>query len=306
MQTILGAGGAIGKELANALTEYTREIRLVSRNPKKINESDEVFQADLLNAAQVLDAVNGSSVVYLTAGLPYTAEVWKRDWPVIMANVINACTKHNARLVFFDNMYMYDPSQIGNMTERTPVKPSSDKGKVRAQINQMIFDEMDKGKLSALIARSADYYGPGDINTSMLSQTVIQPLKNGKKANWMGGVNYKHSMTYTVDAGKATALLGNTPDAFNQVWHLPTAPDPLTGKQWIDAIANELSVKPNFQVASKLMVRGLGLFMPIMKEMVEMYYQYDRDYVFNSTKFENRFSFKPTPYEDGIKAVTGK
>jgi nucleoside-diphosphate-sugar epimerase len=306
MQTILGAGGAIGSELANALAEYTKEIRLVGRNPKKINESDEVFQADLLNAALVLDAVKGSSVVYLTAGLTYAAQVWKRDWPIIMANVINACTKHNARLVFFDNMYMYDPSQLGIMTERTPVKPSSDKGKVRAQINQMIFDEMDKGKLSALIARCADYYGPGDINTSMLYQTVIKPLSNGKKANWLGGVNYKHSMTYTIDAGKATALLGNTPDAFNQIWHLPTAPDPLTGKQWIDAIANELGVEPKFQVASKMIVRGLGLFMPIMKEMVEMYYQFDRDYVFNSSKIENRFSIKPTPYDVGIKAAVGK
>jgi hypothetical protein len=98
-------------------------------------------------------------------------------------------------------------------------------------------------------------------------------------------------------------LLGNTPDAFNQVWHLPTAPDPLTGKQWIDAIANGLKVKPNFQVASKLMVRGIGLFVPIMKEMVEMYYQYDRDYVFDSTKFENRFSIKATPYEEGIREI---
>jgi nucleoside-diphosphate-sugar epimerase len=98
-------------------------------------------------------------------------------------------------------------------------------------------------------------------------------------------------------------LLGNTADAFNQVWHLPTASDPLTGKEWIGAIAKEMGAKPKIQVANKLLVRILGLFVPIMKEMVEMLYQYDRDYDFNSRKFEKRFNFKPISYIDGIKEV---
>lgn len=34
MQTILGAGGSIGTELAKELINYTKDIRLVSRNPK--------------------------------------------------------------------------------------------------------------------------------------------------------------------------------------------------------------------------------------------------------------------------------
>lgn len=306
MQTILGAGGAIGTETAKALAGYTNEIRLVSRNPKKVNPGDELFKADLLNAEEVIKAVKGSSIVYLTAGLNYNKEVWKREWPLIMKNVINACIKHKAKLVFFDNMYMYDPQHLGQMTEETPVNPVSVKGKVRAELNKMIFEQVNQGKLKALVARCADYYGPGEINTSMLSQTVINPLKNGKKANWLGSVNYKHSFTFTPDAGKATAMLGNTPDAFNQVWHVPTANNPLTGKQWIESIAKGLGAKPAYQAASKFMVRGLGLFMPIMKEMVEMVYQYDRDYVFDSSKFENKFGVKATPYEVGISIITRK
>jgi hypothetical protein len=47
----------------------------------------------------------------------------------------------------------------------------------------------------------------------------------------------------------------------------------------------------------------LGIFMPIMRELVEMMYQYEQDYVFNSDKFEKRFSIKPTPYADGIKEI---
>lgn len=301
MQTILGSGGAIGTELAKALVSYDTHIRLVSRNPQKVNSSDELMKADLLIYDEVEKAVEGSEVVYLTAGLPYTAKYWKENWPKIMHNVIQACEKYDARLVFFDNVYMYDADHLGYMTEQTPVNPISEKGKVRATLNKMIMDEVKQNKLTALIARCADYYGPNIQKTSMLTEAVINPLAKGKKANWMGSIKYKHSFTFTPDAGKGTALLGNTPDAYNQVWHLPTAQNPLNGKQWIEALSNELGVKPRMQVAPKGLVRIIGLFMPFMKEMVEMMYQYDREYIFDSTKFEQRFHFKPTPYAEGIK-----
>lgn len=303
MQTILGSGGSIGVELAKALKNYTNDIRLVSRNPRKVNETDETMPADLTNADDVRRAVQGSDVVYVTVGFQYNLKVWQETWPRFMQSVIDACKEFNSKLVFFDNIYMYDPNCLDGMTEETPVNPSSKKGKIRAQIAQMILDEVRSGKLTALIARSADFYGPGIKNSSMLNETVIKPLSIGGKANWLGSSNLKHSFTYTPDAGKATAILGNTADAYNQVWHLPTAPNPLTGKEWVQAVATELGVKPKFQVAPKFLVRIIGLFVPIMKEIVEMMYQYDRNYVFDSSKFEKRFGFYVTSYQDGIKAV---
>jgi nucleoside-diphosphate-sugar epimerase len=293
----------IGTELAKALPEYTKNIRLVGRNPVKVNVTDELFKADLLNADDVRKAVENSSVVYVTVGFPYSTKIWKESWPVLMKNVINSCRESDSKLVFFDNIYMYDPEYLDGMTEETPVNPQSRKGSVRAEIAKMILNEMDAGNLTALIARSADFYGPGIRDRSMLTESVFNPLSKGKKANWLSSVNYKHSFTYTPDAGKATALLGNTVDAYNQVWHLPTASNPPTGKEWIEMIAKELNVKPKYQVAPKFIVKILGMFVPIMKEMVEMIYQYDRDYVFDSSKFEKRFNFKPTPYLEGIREI---
>jgi nucleoside-diphosphate-sugar epimerase len=303
MQTLLGSGGAIGVELAKALKKYTDEIRLVSRNPEKVNETDELFPADLLHPDEVKRAVKGSSIAYVTVGFPYNYKIWQASWPTFMENVINACMESNCKLVFFDNIYMYDPEYLNGMTEETPIKPSSKKGTIRAQVHQMIMSKVNEGTLTALIARSADFYGPGIKNTSVLTETVIDPLSKGKKANWMGPVKYKHSYTYTPDAGKATALLGNSEAAYNQVWHLPTAKDPLTGKQWIEAIAKEMGVKPKYQVATRFIMKLMGLFNPILKEMPEMMYQYDRDYVFNSDKFEQHFDMQPTPYSEGIKEI---
>jgi len=303
MQTILGAGGAIGVELARALKDYTNKIRLVSRNPKKVNETDELFKADLLNATEVKNAVKGSSIVYVTVGFPYNYKTWKECWPKFTENVIDACIVNDCKLVFFDNIYMYDPNYLDGMDEETPINPPSKKGKIRAQIADMILSKVKEGKLTALIARSADFYGPGIKNTSMLTETVFNPFSSGKKANWMASLNYKHSFTYTPDAAKATALLGNSEEAYNQVWHLPTAKNPYTGREWIQAIAKEMGVAPKTQTAGKFIVRLLGLFIPLMREMPEMMYQYDRDYVFNSDKFEQQFNFKTTPYPDGIKEI---
>lgn len=298
MQTILGSSGVIGTELAKALTKYTDKIRLVSRNPKRVNSSDQLVVADLTNAQQVLSAVEGSDVVYLTAGIQYKISVWQTQWPIIMKNVIDACKTYKAKLVFFDNVYAYGLVK-GWMKEDTLVNPSSKKGEVRAQIAQMIMSEVEHGHLDAIIARAADFYGP-NTPLSFATVTVFNNLKKGKKAQWFLDADKKHSMTYTPDAGKATALLGNTTSAYNQIWHLPTDNNALTGKEFIEIAAKEFGVKPDYMVLKKWMIQMAGIFVPVVKESIEMLYQNEHDYLFDSTKFAKAFNFTPTSYKEGI------
>ncbi|MRG47169.1 NAD-dependent epimerase/dehydratase family protein [Chitinophaga sp. SYP-B3965] len=303
MQTILGAGGTIGQPLAKELAAYTNKIRLVSRKPVKVNEGDELFPADLTDRSQVFKAIEGSAIVYLVIGFPYSIKVWRKEWPALMRNVIDACKEYKAKLVFFDNVYMYDKTAIPHMTEESPINPPSKKGKVRAAILQMLMDEVKQQQLTAVIARAADFYGPGKGNTSVLNEVVYKNFLQGKKANWFASAEKKHTYTYGPDAAKGTALLGNTPDAFNQVWHLPTNPNALTGRQFIELFAKEMNVAPKFSALPQWMASAIGLFVPIMKELAEMFYQYDRDYIFDSSKFNKRFQFTPTTYEEGIRAT---
>ena len=298
MQTILGSTGVIGRELANALPKYTNKIRLVSRNPKKINDGDELVRANLLNAEEILKAVDGSEVVYLTAGIQYDIKIWQRDWPVIMKNVIEACKKNNSKFIFFDNVYSYGRVN-GWMTEESPIKPDSEKGKVRAELSKMIMNEVEQGNLKAIIAKAADFYGP-NTPLSFVNIMVFENFKKGKKAQWFIEVNKKHSFTYTPDAAKGTAILGNTNSAYNQVWHLPTNKNVITGKEFIELAAKAMGVKPDYMVVKKWMTQMLGLFNKVIKESVEMLYQNDSDYLFDSTKFEKSFNYKPISYEEGI------
>ncbi len=302
MQTILGSGGSIGTELARSLLDYTSDIRLVSRNPTKINPTDHLMAADITVRDQLNKAIEGSDVVYVTVGFPYNLKTWSQTWPPFVDNVIEACKANDSKLVFFDNIYMYDENELDGMTEDTPINPPSKKGKIRTHIAERILNEIKSGNLQALIARAADFYGPS-IRNSVLIETVFDPLSKGKKANWLGKDDVKHSFTYTPDAGKATAILGNSEEAYGQVWHLPTASDPMTGKEWVEKIARQLGSEPKHRVVSKNMLRIIGLFNSVMRESVEMIYQFERPYEFDSSKFESHFNFSPTSYETGIRQI---
>jgi nucleoside-diphosphate-sugar epimerase len=302
MQTILGAGGAIGIPLAKELKNYTDQIRLVSRNPKRVNETDELFPIDVNDLTQLDAAIAGSDVVYAVIGFEYKLSVWQKIWPTFMKAVITACKVHNTKLVFFDNVYLYDKSAIPHMTESSPVHAPSKKGAVRQQLHEMIMNEVEKNTLTALIARSADFYGP-DNKSSALNIMVADNLLKGKKAQAFGNVDKIHTYTYTPDAARATALLGNTADAYNQVWHVPTTKDKLTNRQWIQLIAAQLRAEAKIQMVPVWMIKILGLFIPIMKEFPEMIYQNEQDYIFDSTKFEQRFGITATAPKDGIRML---
>jgi nucleoside-diphosphate-sugar epimerase len=244
--------------------------------------------------------LTGSEVVYHTAGLAYSIKIWQRDWPVIMQNVIDACVAHNARLVFFDNVYAYSPNEVLHMTENSRKAPATRKGRVRADLVNMIFAAIKDKRLQALVARSADFYGK-DVKTGFLNFGVIDKLKKSSKAMWQSDAGKIHSLIYVPDAAKAVAILGNTLDAYNQEWHLPTSSQKWTGKYFINQVAQQLNVKPKYFILNKTMISLLGIFSTTIRELKEMQYQNDRDYFFDSSKFEKRFSFVPTPYEEGIK-----
>jgi len=297
MQTILGANGVIANEIARVLPQYTGKIRLVSRHPNKINENDELMVADLTSYGQTEKAVSGSEIVYLTAGLIYNTKIWSEQWPIIMQNAIDACKKHSSKLVFFDNVYMYGKVN-GWMTEELQYNPCSKKGEVRAKIATMLMDEVQKGNLIAQIARAADFYGKSPL--SIVGVMIFDKYAKQKKAQLMVSDQFKHSYTYIPDAGKATALLGNTESAYNQIWHLPTDKNVLTGKELIDLAAEAFDCKPEYMVLKKWMIKMAGLFNPIIKETIEMMYQIEGDYLFDSSKFDSAFDFEKTSYKNGM------
>jgi nucleoside-diphosphate-sugar epimerase len=302
MQTILGAGGGTGTEITRELSNYTKVIRVVSRDPKKVNETDQMMKADLTDSKQLDEAVKGSEVVYITIAFEYNLKVWRELWPNFIKNLIASCQRYNSKIVFIDNVYMYDPKYLSNMTEETPINPVAEKGKVRAEVARLIMNAVEKNRVEAIIARAPDFYGP-DVKNSMLYQTVYLNLLKNKNPQWLGELDVIHSFIYSKDIGKAVALLGNTPDAYNQVWHLPTTDEKPTNRQWIELMMKSMNRQKKIQTMPDLMISLVGIFMPILKELQDVGYQFKQDYFFNSDKFNKRFNFTPISPEQGMKEI---
>lgn len=301
IHTVLGAGGAIAESLTRELISRNIPVRLVSRQPAPA-AGVTTMAADLTDPQQTLQAITGSSVVYLCVGLKYDFRIWRQQWPRIIDNTIEACKRTQAKLIFFDNVYMYGRTDDA-MSEETPYDPDSRKGDLRARLATQIMSEVRRGSITASIARAADFYGPGADKVSVPGMLIFQRLLKGQKPQWLVNATVPHSFTYVPDAGRALAILGTDEDSWNQVWHMPTAAPAITGEQLIRLAAQALQKPGQYQVLPPWMIRLGGLFDRATGELHEMLYQYAFPYVFDSTKFEKAYGFTPTSYEEGIKAT---
>ncbi|AKC85864.1 SDR family oxidoreductase [Pseudoxanthomonas suwonensis] len=303
MQTILGANGQIAIELARELRRsHTSDLRLVSRNPRKVNDTDTLASADLLDARQTAEAVKGSRVVYFTAGLPPRTRLWEAQFPLMLKNALDACRAAGASFVYFDNTYMY-PQDDRLQTEETPFAPVGRKGRVRATMATMVLEEMARGEIPVLIGRAPEFYGPGKTQ-SFTNALVIDKLKAGKKPRVPVRDDVRRTLIWTPDASRALATLGNTPEAFGQTWHLPCCDDRPTYRQFV-AMACEAFGRPvSYSVIGRSTLVAAGLFSSQVREIRELLPRYGQDALFDSTKFKHRFPrFEVTSYRDGLDLI---
>lgn len=305
MQTILGSNGQIGHELAKELYEnYTKEIRLVSRKPQKIHDSDELVSADLLDFNETNNAISGSDIVYFTVGLPMDSEMWMKQFSKILDNVIEACKIHRSKLVFFDNTYMY-PKTSAIQYENTIFSPSGKKSLVRVQLADKIIKEIEANELKAVVCRAPEFYGP-EKTQSITNTMIFINIKAKRKLKIPISDSTLRTLIWTPDASRAMALIGNTDDAYGQTWHLPCDRS-LTYKEMIniaDKIENE---KLSYSIIKLWKFKVGSLFNKNAKELLELLPRYEVDNLFNSDKFKKRFpSFPVTSFESGIKQILVK
>ncbi|MEW5355754.1 NAD-dependent epimerase/dehydratase family protein [Streptomyces sp. 16-176A] len=303
MHTVLGANGPIGEELTRELYRtFTHDIRLVSRDPKKVHDTDQLVKADLTDPEATARAVEGSEIAYLTVGLPMDSQLWERQFPAMMRNVIDACAKHGTKLVFFDNTYMY-PGTTTPQTESTGFEPNGRKGRVRAQIATTLLDAMSAGTIDAVICRAPEFYGPGKTK-SLTNSLVFDRIKAGKRPFVPVSAKTVRSLIWTPDASRAMALIGNTPDAYGQTWHLPVDPHRLTYAEMIEAAGQITGRRTGYTVLPLALFKIGGRFVGPLGEVQELLPRYRGDNIFDTSKFTARFpDFTVTSYREGIAEI---
>lgn len=302
---ILGAGGAISKSLIRSLANKNQNFLLLSRKKKSV-EGYETQAVDVLDVQSLIREIPKNSIVHMLVGFEYHVKIWEKSWVPAIKNVIDVCVMKNSKLVFFDNVYSLGHVQ-GAMTEMSPLKPSSKKGEIRKKVIEHIQQAIEQKGLKALIARAADFYGPDAEQVSFLNIVLLQRVLQNKAPQWIGDITARHSYTFTDDCGKALHILSQDDSAYGQVWNMPTASPAMNGIGYVDLAYKTLSTeKKKPQIMNYLLLSILGLFIRPLKETKELYYQNKFDYVFDSSKFEKVYGFKPTSYEKGFEITFRK
>jgi nucleoside-diphosphate-sugar epimerase len=288
--------GPVGQWTMRALVDMGKRVRMVNRSGKAdVPAGVEVVKADAYDLTSAKAAVQGATVVYQCAQPAY--HEWAEKFPPLQSNILEAAASVGAKLIICDNLYMYGDPDGKPITEDMPYRAHTRKGKVRQAMAEAAMAAHKSGKLRVAIGRASDFFGPYDM---VQGEQLFMPSLTGKTANMFADLTQPHSFTYVKDFGKALAILGTRDEALGQAWIVPTAPATTQGQivRFIEAATGQ-PVK--VRAVGKLMMRFVGLFSPAPKELVEMFYEFEKPFTVDSSRFERTFGMKPTPTADAIR-----
>jgi nucleoside-diphosphate-sugar epimerase len=290
--------GAIGLALIDELNTMRLRVRAVNRSGRAdVPDGVEVVAADASDAETAAKAATGAGVVYQCLSPPY--HQWARLFPPIQDGVVHAARLTKARYVSFENTYMYGDTHGVPVTEATPLRAQTRKGKVRLVMAEQLRDFAEKGDLDVVTARASDYFGPRGTAQSPLGDLVIGAALAGKPARLIAGPDQPHSYSFTGDVARCLAAVGTREDVAGEIFHVPNAPARTT-REVIAMISEDLGRVVKISVTPRLLLRAIGLFNPTLGELDEMRYEFTQPFVVDSTKAESRLGLSATPLDDAV------
>lgn len=297
IHVVLGAAGGTGSALVRELVARQIPVRAVTRRAHAgFGAGVELITADLADAAQARDAVAGAAVLYHAANPPYPR--WLDEFPTLNRNIVSAAAATGARIVFADNLYMYGP-EAGVMTEDSPHHARDKKGRLRSRLARELLDADEAYEVPVAIGRSADYFGPGGLG-SALGERLFDAAIQGKRVPWLGDADVPHSVAFLPDIARGLVTLGLAEAAVGQVWHLPSCGAP-TGREFVDRLAGAVGKPLKVSVNSRWMLRAVGLFSPVVRELGDVLYQWEAPFVSSDARFQAAFGPQPaTPLDEAL------
>lgn len=302
---VVFGSGSLGVAIVRELQRRGHRVRLVNRKGRaQLPEGGaavEVVAGDASDPASTRAVCGGAKAVYFTAAPPYTD--WPALYPAMQAGVIEGAAAAGARLVTAENVYPYG-KVAGPMTEATPISPSSRKGELRARLNQELLDADRAGKVSVALGRGPDYYGPGATANTIYGERVFWPALAGKAAQVFGTLDVLHTFIYVDDFAHGLVTLGEREEAGGKIWHLP-CPPALTQRALLELIYRAAGhEQAKVRAMPGWLLKLLAVFMPIMRELAEMEYQWRNDYVFEAPAFTKAFGAQHvTPHAEAVAAT---
>lgn len=298
IHTVFGAG-QIGTPLARFLASEGHTVRLVRRSAPGA-EIDGVtwMQGDATDRAFADAACRGAAVVYNCTNPPDYAK-WDGVLVPLYRAVREAAGRAGARLVQLDNLYMYGRPSRSPFDEREPMRPCSDKGELRKQLVEELFEAHGRGDVEATSGRASDYFGPDTPNAAVLRPDVYDRIRGGRTVYTFGNPDIPHSYSYTPDVVRGLAVLGTHEAAPGRAWHLPVAAQ-LTTRELVERFADHAGTRVKVRRIPLWALRTVGVFSPLVGALAEMSYQWDIPYLLDDGDFRRTFAVGPTELDEAI------
>ncbi|MFE4479468.1 MULTISPECIES: NAD-dependent epimerase/dehydratase family protein [Streptomycetaceae] len=299
---VVGHGPA-GAATARLLAEQGHEVRVATRTGRPVGPAVpgvEHLPLDASDPAALARAARGAVAVHGCAAPPLPQ--WARLWPALSASLCAAAEESGAVLVMLGNLYGYGPV-AGPLTEDLPLAATGPKGRVRAAAWERARALHEAGRIRAVEVRASDFFGPGVTEGGHLAARVMPNLLKGRPVATLGDPDAPHSWTYLPDVARAMAELAGEERAWGRAWHVPTAP-PLSVRAMVERLAAEAGGGPvpvRRLPAAALAVAGL--FSPLLRELRETRYQFDRPFTVDCSAYEAAFTVRATPLEEQLRAT---
>jgi nucleoside-diphosphate-sugar epimerase len=298
LHVVFGAG-QVGPPLARLLAAAGHRVRLVRRSDAPVTiPGVEAVRADARDAAAATEASRGATAVYHCMNVAYFADQWAAELPRILDGLTVAASRARARLVVLDNLYAYGKPGGKKLTEATTFNPCSRKGEIRASLHRQLEAAVQRGDVRAVTGRASDFYGPGGVGTHFADRFWPAALA-GKPASMVVPLDTPHTYHFIPDVAAGLARLGQDASA-EGTWMLPCQPAEPT-RALIGHLSAALGQPITASRMPPLLVKGLGLFMPILRELQEMAYQWEEPFEVDDAKFRVRFGAIAAPRDEAAR-----
>lgn len=296
---VVGAG-QVGGQLATLLAGQGHEVTVVTRSGSgPVAAGVNRTPADIKDAEALTGITKGADVIYNCVNPQYHR--WQEDWPPMAASLLTAAEASGAGLVTLGNLYVYGEVHAP-MTEDLPLAATGTKGRVRATMWHDMLAAHREGRVRVTELRGSDYYGPGMTDQSFFGDRFITPILAGKPVRAIGDPSQPHSLTYLPDVARALAVAGSDDRVWGRPWHIPTATPAPTFKQMAERLAAIAGAPdPKVTRVPDVALRATGLFVPMMRELMETQHQRTRPFILDSTAFETTFGVAPTPTDVALR-----
>lgn len=297
MSHVVFGTGPVGMAVVERLHSRGEHVTAVNRSGHApVPDGVVMMGGDASDPEFAIKAARAADVVYQCAAPPYTQ--WSELFPKLQESIVEATATASAKLVSFENLYMYGPSHGAPITESMGFGATSRKGRLRAQMAKDLAAAARAGRIRLTTGRASDYFGPRAM-LSHAGERMFRPVMAGKKAQMMGDPDQPHTYSFVPDIAAGLVELGMSEAADGKVWHLPN-PRTVTPRQFVDRIGLAYRVSADVSAMSRRMVSVVGMFNKDVKEIKEVLYQFEEPWVVDSTAFADQFGISATPLDEAI------